>query len=283
MPSPNVPDVLLGRRLHGDDLDEPGLQKWFADEQNGYADLAGSVGETEAEDDFGPAGGSAAPANRFHAFAHLGNRRFARCLALGAASGREYAPLAGRVDRFVAIEPGRRFWRPTIVGAHAEYRTPTLRGTLDLADGSCDLACSFGVLHHIANVGEVLAEVARVLAPGAPLLVREPITSLGDFRVPRRGLTRNERGIPHAMMDRLLAQAGFAVVSRRFVNFPGTRELPARLGLRNAWDNPLIARIDAALGWAMAWNARYWRPRLIDKLAPRSAYWVATRLPSALP
>src|SRR5690606_17145457 len=129
-------------------------------------------------------------------FRFLGNRRYGCCLALGAASGREYAALQGRVARFVAIEPWRRFWRETIAAAPAEYRSPTLRGTIDLPDGSCDLAGSFGVLHHIPNVAEVLGELARVLEPGGMLLIREPISSLGDFRRPRPGLTRNERGIP---------------------------------------------------------------------------------------
>ena len=266
-----LPDALLGRRLHGADLDAAGIAAWFADEQNGYADLVGDDGR---DDDAAPSTGHAI---RFHALPYLGTRHFAYCLALGAADGREYAPFAGRVDRFVAIEPGRKFWRGEIAGAPADYRLPSLNGTLDLADASCDLAASFGVLHHIPNVAEVLAEVARVLQPGAPFLIREPITSLGDFRRPRPGLTRNERGIPHAMLDAMLAEAGFAVRAKRFVNFPGTRELPFRLGLASAWDNRAIVRLDAALAALTAWNARYWRPRLWDKLAPRSAYWVAER------
>lgn len=266
-----IPDTLLGRRLHGADLDEAGIEAWFADEQNGYAGL---VGDGAPVDDADASGGHAI---RVHALPFLGTRRFACCLALGAADGREYAPFAGRVERFVAIEPGRRFWRETIAGAPADYRAPTIHGALDLDDKSCDLAASFGVLHHIPNVREVLAEVARVLAPGAPFLIREPITSLGDFRRPRPGLTRNERGIPHAMLDAMLAEAGFAIRAKRFVNFPGTRELPARLGLASAWDNRAIVRLDAALAAMTAWNARYWRPRLRDKLAPRSAYWIAER------
>lgn len=266
----SVPDELLGRRLHGDGLDDAGLRAWFADEQDGYANLAAASPDGEEN-------ANAGHANRFHAFRFLGERRFARCLALGPASGREYDALAGRVDEFVAIEPGRRFWRPTIAGSPADYRMPSLRGAIDLPDQACDLAASFGVLHHIPNVGEVLGEIARVLRPGAVLILREPITSLGDFHAPRAGLTRNERGIPHRMMDRLLGQAGFKVRAKRFANFPGTREIPWRLGLANAWDNPVVVRIDAGLSLLMAWNARYWRPGFLDKLAPRSAYWLAER------
>ena len=266
-----IPDELLGLKLHGDGLDELGLAAWYADEADGYAQVAGA--------EVGPLDALQEPchANRFHAFRFLPQRQFECCLALGAASGREYAPLAGKVGRYIAIEPGRAFWRETIAGAPADYRAPSVTGVIDLPDGTCDLACSFGVLHHIANVGDVLCEVARVLKPGGWFVLREPITSLGDFRSPRPGLTRNERGIPHAMMDRLLVEAGFVIRHRRMVNFPGSREIPWKLGLKSAWDNPVVVRLDAVLAGLMSWNARYWRPRLIDKLAPRAVYWVVEK------
>jgi len=264
--APPTPE-LLGQRLHGEGLDDAALAAWFADEEEGYAAIAGDDGED----------GGAGMANRIHAFGFLGERQFRQCLALGAATGREYAALAGRVARFVAIEPGRRFWRPTIAGAPAEYRAPTLRGTIDLPDGSCDLAGSFGVLHHIPNVSEVLGELARVLAPGGVLMIREPIASLGDFRRPRRGLTRNERGIPPALMERMLDAAGFAVRARRFVDFPGSDTLVRRLGVARPWEHAWFVRLDHLVSSLTAWNARYWRPRLVDKLAPRAAYWIAER------
>ena len=119
-----IPDTLLGCRLHGADLDEAGIAAWFADEQDGYADLVGDgASADEAE-------GSGGHAIRFHALPYLGTRHFTCCLALGAADGREYAPFAGRVDRFVAIEPGRRFWRGEIAGAPADYCLPSLHGTI---------------------------------------------------------------------------------------------------------------------------------------------------------
>jgi len=268
--APTVPPTpeLLGHRLHGEGLDDASLEAWFADEEEGYASMVGG----------GEDNGGVGLSNRIHAFRYLGDRRFDCCLALGAASGREYAPLAGRVDRFVAIEPGRRFWQPTIAGAPADYRAPTLRGTIDLPDGACDLAGSFGVLHHIPNVSEVLGELARVTRPGGWLVLREPIASLGDFRLPRHGLTRNERGIPPRLMERMLAEAGFAVRARRYVSFPGGDTVVRRLGVTKPWDRRWFVRLDHALSTLTAWNARYWRPRLIDKLAPRSAYWVAQRI-----
>ncbi|WP_068077332.1 class I SAM-dependent methyltransferase [Novosphingobium lentum] len=276
--SREIPPELTGERLHGEGLDDAGLRAWFADEQDGYANIVGDAGSSLAG---GGTGGGTGEDDRFHAFEHLGNRRFACCLALGAAQGDEFEALTGRVGRFVAIEPGRSFWQDRIAGAPADYRAPTLRGAIDLPDGACDIAGSFGVLHHIPNVSEVLCEVARVLAPGAPFLVREPIVSLGDFRAPRPGLTRNERGIPHRLMDAMLADAGFAVRAKSFAVFPGldriARSVGMAAGANGVWDHRGFVRLDAAVSRLMAWNVRYWRPRLWHKAAPSMGYWVAER------
>ena len=267
LPAPTFDD-LTGRTLYGEGLDDAGIAAWFASEEQGYFELTGGAREN-------PTGA----VHRHHALRHLPPRRYATALALGAADGGEYGIFAGQVDRFIAIEPGRGFWRDRIAGAPAEYRMPTPRGTIDLPDGVCDLACSFGVLHHIPNVSEVLAELARVLAPGAPLILREPIVSLGDFRRPRPGLTTHERGIPRALMGRMLAEAGFTVRAHSLAGFPGLQQIARRLGLRQVWDNRAFVLADAAASWLMAWNARYWRPRLWDKAAPTMGYWVAIRDP----
>lgn len=265
-----LPPELLGLRLHGDGLDDAALAAWFADEENGYFAIAGGTGDSHT-----------AGVNRYHAFRHLGERRFALCLALGAAWGGEYAGLTGRIGSFVAVEPGRKFWQGSIAGAPAEYRLPTLRGAIDLPDGGCDLAGAFGVLHHIPNVGEVLREVARVLAPGAPLLIREPIVSLGDFRKSRPGLTANERGIPPQIMAQMLADAGLVIRAHSLAGFPVIQRLALGLGIAAPWENRGFVALDAALSRAFAWNARYWRPHLWDKVAPTLGYWVCEKLPGS--
>lgn len=267
---PPEPDHLAGLRLYGEGLDDAALAEWFASEEQGYFALAGGRGEN-------PVGAL----HRRHALRHLPPRRYAHALALGAADGGEYAALAPSVDRFTAIEPGRGFWRGEIGGTPAEYRMPTLRGAIDLPDGACDLACAFGVLHHIPNVSEVLAELGRVLAPGAPLILREPIVSLGDFRADRPGLTAHERGIPRALMAPMLDAAGFDVLAHSLAGFPGLPLLAARLGVADPWDRPGFVALDALLARLTGWNARYWRPRFRHKIAPTMAYWVAVRRPLA--
>lgn len=266
LPAPTFAD-LTGSTLYGEGLDDDGLAEWFASEEQGYFDLAQSQGEN-------PTGA----VHRHHALRHLpGAARFAHCLALGAADGGEYGAIAPLVERFTAIEPGRGFWRDAIAGRPAEYRMPSLRGAIDLPQGACDLVCGFGVLHHIPNVSEVLVELGRVLTPGGWLILREPVVSLGDFRAPRPGLTAHERGIPHRLMDRMLAGAGFAVKAKSFAGFPGLQAIARRLGINQPWDHPGFVAADALAARLMAWNLRYWRPRLRDKAAPTMAYWLAQR------
>lgn len=267
--SPPTPEELRGSRLYGEALDAAGIAEWFEAERAGYAGLVGA-------DDGDKRTGAL---HQHHALRFLAPRRYALALALGAADGSEYSAIAPLVDRFVAIEPGRPFWRDNIGGVAADYRDPLPGGEIDLPDAGVDLACAFGVLHHIPNVSAVLRGLARVMAPGAPLILREPIVSLGDFRGPRPGLTAHERGIPHRLMDAMLGEAGFAVVRKSFAGLPGLRQVASRIGIGQPWDSAAFVGVDALASRAMAWNARYWRPRLIDKAAPTMAYWLALRRP----
>lgn len=264
LPAPSA-EELSGLRLYGEGLDDAALGEWLAAEAQGYAGLVGEAAESRT-----------AALTRQHLLQHLPPAEFPLALALGPGTGGDYAALAGRVGRYIAIEPARSLWRSELAGAPAEFREPTPRGKIDLPDASLDLAAGFGVLHHIPNVSEVLQEIARVLRPGAPLILREPIGWLGDFRQPRPGLTRHERGIPHRLMDRMLADAGFAVAAKSFASFPGPRELAWRLG-QDPWDRAGWVRLDALLARAMAWNAGYRRETLAAKLAPRLCHWLAFR------
>jgi ubiquinone/menaquinone biosynthesis C-methylase UbiE len=45
---------------------------------------------------------------------------------------------------------------------------------IDVPDGTCDAVFIFGVLHHVPNWKDAVAEVVRTLKPGGVLLVEEP-------------------------------------------------------------------------------------------------------------
>jgi asparagine synthase (glutamine-hydrolysing) len=167
-----------GEILFGDDFDEQAVAEWYEAEKLGYFDLS------EGEDRF-----AYKALNGRHFFGRLAGQKLDVCLALGCAQGADVAALAPSVDRFIAVEPAQEWWSDSIGGKPATYLMPKLDGSLPIESGTVDCATAFGVLHHIPNVTQVLKEVARVLRPGALLFVREPASSMGDWREPRRGVT----------------------------------------------------------------------------------------------
>lgn len=268
LPAPDA-DVLAGRKLYGNDFDAAQLAAWYAAEEYGFYQLC--------DDDYAYARGpfpygvwaraDAAP---------LKGRRYQTCVALGCADGRELAALGLDIGKVVAVEPAEGFWGETVGGIPAEFRKPAVDGTLDLPDASVDLAVALHVLHHIANVGHLVAEMGRVLKPGGVLLMREPIASMGDFRGPRPGLTQCERGIPAGLMRGFIAAAGLKLERLTYRSTPGLPELTAKLGI-DPFNNPAVVWIDEQISRVSRLNARYWRPALWHKLAPRTAAYTARK------
>jgi hypothetical protein len=54
------------------------------------------------------------------------------------------------------------------------------------------------------------------LKPNGYLLLREPIISMGDWSFPRKGLTKNERGIPVSFFEFLFNYEPVEIVSREY-------------------------------------------------------------------
>lgn len=275
IPAP-VPDEIAGRRLYGDNFSVEQIAEWYADEMHGYFDLLSS--HYQLIDDDAHYAYEYGALNVFHAIGSLLHRRFETCLALGCAAGDDIAPLAPVVERFIAIEPDERWRRAQIGGRPAVYLKPAVMGDLPLEGATVDLATSFGVLHHIPNVSHVVAEIARVVRVGGLFIVREPISSMGDWRRPRVGLTAHERGLPPTWFESMARLNHFRLVSRRACMFNPLTELAKKLGLAT----PLAARPVVVLDWLMSealrWNARYWRDTLWKKLAPSSAFWLFERI-----
>lgn len=268
LPPPDA-DALAGRKLYGNDFDAAGLKAWFEAEEYGFFELYGD-GHSYSDGPFPYQAFARADAAPHKA------RRYERCLALGCADGRELAALGLDIGRVVAIEPAERFWGESVGGIPAEFRKPAVDGTIDLPDATVDIAVALHVLHHIANVGRVVAELARVLKPGGILLMREPIASMGDFRKPRPGLTRCERGIPVALMRGFVAEAGLVLERVTYRSTPGLPELAIKLGIE-PFNSPGLVWIDEQLCRLTRFNDRYWRTAPLHKLAPRTAAFAARK------
>jgi SAM-dependent methyltransferase len=266
LPAPDA-EVFAGRRLYGNDFDAAQLGAWYAAEEYGFYDL---YGESSSYD------GDAHRVLTWTDATPLRGRGYETCLALGCANGREIAALELEIGKVIAIEPAERFWGKTVAGVPAEFRKPAVDGTIALPDGSVDLAVALHVLHHIANVGHLVAEMGRVLKPGGKLLIREPIASMGDFRLPRPGLTQCERGIPARLMRGFIADAGLILERVTYRSTPGLPELAIKLGI-DPFNSRALVWLDQQISRITRLNDRYWRPALWHKLAPRHAAYTARK------
>ncbi len=198
-------------------------------------------------------------------------------MALGCANGDDIAVLAHVVDRYIAIEPASEWWTDIIGGKPAEYRAPLPSGIIDLPDKSVDLAISFGVLHHIPNVSKVIAEISRVLKPGGLFLLREPISSMGDWNLPRVGLTANERGIHPSWLNRSLERYGLKVSRRRYCLVSPFLRVMEKLGAAHAMEKQWVVQADALLSKLLSKNYHYFRDRSWKKIAPGSIAVIAQK------
>ena len=269
--SPEAHEACLrGEQIFGDTLESADLETWFKAEEEGFAELY-KVGSADYEYCY-------FALDRFHAFSKLlkSGRRFQSLCAIGAARGDEIVPLLPIVDQIVLIEPSST-GGAALPAEKFRRVAPKADGSLDLPDASQDLLLCLSVLHHIPRVTHTLNELARVAMPGAVLLLREPIISLGDWRHPRAGLTPYERGIPGPLLRAGLAKAGFVIEYWAPVAFPFTRRIGNALGF-SAYNVLPLVWLDGLLSKLTYWNLRYHAVTPWQKIRPNAVYIVARKV-----
>ena len=195
-------------------------------------------------------------------------------LGIGSAHGAELKPLLGCSRSATILEPADGFASSSLDGKPVTYVKPRVSGIMPFATASFDVAVCFGVLHHIANVSTVVAEIFRVLAPSGYALLREPTISMGDWRRHRRGLTKRERGIPLAIFRRILADAGFEVLRETRCMFSLTPLLRFLIDEHKMWRKKSIVKIDAALCKLPVWSNEYGAERLWHRIRPTAVAFV---------
>ncbi len=262
-----VEDFLAGEGLYGDEFSEAEIAAWYEAEREGYAGLVEHKHE----------GYNYAyhALNAWHGFNHLPIGPFANALGLGSAYGDEFAPLSDRIEYLTIVDPSERFTVPTVHGIPTRYVVPRPDGRLPFVDQQFDLICCLGVLHHIPNVSFVVSELHRVCAPKGVALIREPIVSMGDWRRPRMGLTRNERGIPLKVFRDIIRRAEFDVAREGLCVFQPLAKISKWFGI-SPYNSPIVTRLDALLARASRFNYRYHPKRRIEKFRPTSVFFVLT-------
>lgn len=269
----NMNEILTGKKLYGDDFCFDQIQQWYEQESEGYADIASKDGSKYFY--------SYHKINEIHGFRKIKIDHFENVLGFGSAWGDEFEPIINKITNLTIIEPSDSLRSKRIGEVIPNYVKPEIDGSIKYNDNSFDLITCFGTLHHIPNVTFVLGELIRVLKPNGYLLLREPIVSMGDWRFPRTGLTRNERGIPICFFDNLLNDNYVTIVSKEFC-FTATNAIHRIVGRffkRPIFSYTFYVLLDKAISSIFKINIHYHAERKIHKIAPSCVSFVIKKLP----
>lgn len=258
----SIDDYFSGNILYGDDFSEAQLYAWYEEEKEGYSGIALSHREVYKYHYH--------ELNIFHLFKHIKIPLGANAIGLGSAFGDEFIPIAECLSKITIIDPSDKFGEhEALNGTPLEYCKPNPNGRLDFPDNNFQIATSMGALHHIANVTTVLREFYRCLVPGGYMLIREPIVTQGDWRYPRRGLTKNERGIPYELLKMIVTNVGFRIEHSALFDFAPFTRMMAELG-SPAFTNPFATRVDRLFSLLFSFNTKYHRSKFIQRFGPAS-------------
>lgn len=257
-----------GEVVYGDDFSLAQIEEWYQQETEAYADLGSKEFETY---NYGYH-----ELNKLHGFRHLPDQKFGKVLGMGAAWGHEFYPILDKIEELHIIEPSDHLRSETIKHLTPVYTKPTVEGLINYPDNYFDLTTCFGVIHHVPNVSFVLKELYRVTKPGGYLLLREPVISMGDWTKPRKGLTRNERGIPVSVFRSVFAGLNAEVVKESFcfcmtAFFQRTWQ---KFSKKPVFTFKSYVKLDKWLSNLTQGNLHYHATKKTERIAPQSVFYV---------
>ena len=274
--------ALAGRALYGNDFSASEIAAWFEDERDGYFNMYHGADAAPAAPE-GPAVPAQAATQyeyaalaELHGFRWLPTRPWRHVLGIGSATGAELRPVIPQAQELTILEPASGFASTQIDGKPVRYVQPDASGLMPFAAATFDLVVCLSCLHHVPNVGTVLREIGRVLEPGGYVLLREPTHSMGDWRHPRQGLTKRERGIPLPVFRQLIRDAGLTVVQETRCMFSLTSRLQ-RLSTRRIWSLRMLVAADALMCRLPVWPAAYHATHWLQKIRPTAVAYVLRR------
>ncbi len=265
-------DIYLeGKQLYGNDFSLEQIKQWHDEETEAYANL-GNTSKNSTSYNYHNL-------NKIHGFNKLKKLKFENALGFGSAWGYEFEIISEKIKKLTIVEPSDNLINNKINDLTPTYVKPTIKGDLPFEDNSFDLITCFGTLHHIPNVGHIIKELVRVLKPNGHLLIREPIISMGDWRKPRNGLTKNERGIPVNFFDTEFSKYSVEIVSKDYC-FTATSFLQRSIG--NWFKKPLYSYkfylfIDKILSSLLKKNVKYHAVKKIERISPQAIFYVVKK------
>ncbi len=265
-------EYLKGEKLYGDDFSLEQIKEWFEEEKEGYADL-GSKNKNSYTYGYHMM-------NEIHGYSKIKTIHFKNVLGFGSAWGYEFEPISMRIDDLTIIEPSDNLVNNKINNLIPKYIKPSIEGKLPFNDNSFDLITCFGTLHHIPNVSFVISELVRVLHPDGYLLLREPIISMGDWSKQRRGLTKNERGIPISFFEKEFSKYPIKTLSKEYC-FTMTSLLQRTIGFmfkKPIYSYKAYVFLDKFISNLLKKNVKYHATRKLNRIAPSSIFYVIKKL-----
>ncbi len=258
---------LSGERLYGDDMSIEEMEAWYLREKEGYSGIV--------ESRPGPYFYEYHALNTHHCFSRINSQSgFGKVLGIGSAFGEEFDPIIKKIRDLVILDPSEIFANFTSVrDVPCKYVKPISSGEMPFDDNYFDLITSFGVMHHIPNVTFVTNEIFRCLKPGGIFLIREPIVSQGDWIYPRRGVTKDERGIPVKIFDDIIKASGFNVEYKRYCDFAPLAVIARKFGIK-LFDSKFLVKLDDWICNLIPWKLTYHRTHFLQKLAPASVVYI---------
>ena len=262
-------EYFKGNKLFGDNFTTEQIKVWYEQESEGYADLGNKDEKGYKYSYHG--------LNELYGFSkieHIG--KFENVMGFGSSWGHEFEPIISKIGKLTIIEPSDNMKSNKIGDISPVYVKPNVDGKLDFPDNSFDLITCFGTLHHIPNVSFVLKELIRVLKTDGYLLIREPIVSMGDWNFPRKGVTKNERGIPVKIFDKIFFDSPVKVERKSFF-FTLTSFLQKffrKISSTPLYTNKIYLVLDKYLSTLFSGNNYYHRVSFYQKIGPSSVYYV---------
>ena len=264
---------LTGEYLVGDDFNLDEITQWYKEEEEAYCELAGENNKEYLYQKI----------NNFYGLRNeiknLQDKANINILCFGAAWGGEVKGIMQLLNDFKINDA-----KITIIDSSSEMLDKAkkelgvdtikanVNGIIDCSDNTFDLITCFGVLHHIPNVSFVFSELIRVLKKDRVLLLREPISSMGNWSSQRIGTTINERGLGVKYIRRLIETNNVNILKLNYLLFSPLTKLMSKVGFDLS--NKLIIYIDYLLSKIFSWNINYNRNALLDKFSPGSVFLI---------
>lgn len=259
-----------GQKLYGDDFNLEEIKEWYIAEEEGYAEIVKEK-KRKSKANYSYEYNSM---NSTFGFQYLSiAKSYSNVLGFGSAFGYEFLPIIDKIENLTIVEPSEYLISKNIGHLKPKYVKPQLSGSLAFPNDSFDLITCFSALHHVPNVEFVLRELIRVLKPGGILMIREPIRTMGDWRLEREGLTKNERGIPHQYFDRLFNDAKVKIVKKTFCDSNFAFKILSKI-FSIKRDTMFYQRIDKVISYLFSRNIHYHAIKPLQKVAPASVFYV---------